>query len=84
MTALIGRKRLDRDGLLSAVPTLLNFDSYNAHRKWIGDILRTQRGSGQIACIAPTSGWGLRLGQRSRLGQRADFDSLDFISVYRG
>ena len=46
------------DGLLSVVPTLLNFDSYNAHRKWIGDILRTQRGSGQIACIAPTNGWG--------------------------
>ena len=50
------------DGMLSCLPTILNFDSYNAHRKWVSDIIDTQRPSGQISCIAPTNGWGYSWG----------------------
>ena len=34
------------------------FDGTLAYEKWLRDVLDTQRATGEISCIAPTSGWG--------------------------
>jgi alpha-L-rhamnosidase len=50
------------DALLSAEQTLMNFDAVSSYKKWLRDIVDTQRPSGQICCIAPTAGWGYNWG----------------------
>ena len=34
------------------------FDNVSGYEKWFRDVLDTQRETGEICCIAPTSGWG--------------------------
>ncbi|MBQ8526651.1 MAG: family 78 glycoside hydrolase catalytic domain [Clostridia bacterium] len=50
------------DALISVDQTLMNYDAVSSYRKWMYDILDTQRPSGQICCIAPTGGWGYNWG----------------------
>jgi len=46
------------DAAISANYAVCNFDMKEAYIKWLRDIADTQRGSGQLCSIAPTSGWG--------------------------
>ncbi len=46
------------DAQLSAEQALLNFDIADAYRKYLRDIMDSQRASGQLPGIAPTSNWG--------------------------
>lgn len=50
------------DALISAEQTLMSFDAVSFYKKWLTDVCDTQRPSGQICCIAPTSGWGYNWG----------------------
>lgn len=50
------------DSAISCQQSLMNFDMLKAYDKWIGDIIDTQRPSGQISCIAPNSSWGYNWG----------------------
>lgn len=46
------------DACLSCEETLFNFDAVAAHRKWLDDIVDSQRPNGAIACIVPPTSWG--------------------------
>lgn len=46
------------DGSLSSEQLLINFGPQAFLTKWLGDIRRSQRPTGNIPCIAPTAGWG--------------------------
>lgn len=46
------------DALVSADTTLINFDAYNAYRKWMHDFTDAQRDNGHLPGIIPTAGWG--------------------------
>lgn len=50
------------DALVSAEQMLMSFDAVSFYKKWLMDICDTQRPSGQICCMAPTSGWGYNWG----------------------
>ena len=50
------------DAWLSAEQMLFNFDMRRAYAKWLDDILDSQRESGQIPGIVPTSAWGYSWG----------------------
>lgn len=46
------------DGYLAAETGLFNFDAFNAHSKWIDDMLDCQDEEGRIPDIVPTASWG--------------------------
>ncbi len=46
------------DGWLSAEQALFNFDMVNAYRKWMDDFADSQRPSGAIPCVVPSTAWG--------------------------
>lgn len=46
------------DASLSAAHACLRFDMRAAYKKYLLDIIDTQRLSGQISCVCPTAGWG--------------------------
>ena len=46
------------DASLSAAHACLRFDMRSAYKKYLLDIIDTQRESGQISCVCPTAGWG--------------------------
>ena len=46
------------DASLSAAHACLRFDMRAAYKKYLLDIIDTQRESGQISCVCPTGGWG--------------------------
>ena len=50
------------DAAISADYAVANFDMKEAYKKWLGDIVDSQRVSGQLPGIAPTSGWGYNWG----------------------
>ena len=50
------------DGWIASEFGLGYFDTASSYRKWIRDIIDTMRPSGEICCIAPTSGWGFKWG----------------------
>ena len=50
------------DGWIASEFGLLTFDTASSYRKWLRDIIDTQVASGEICCIAPTSGWGFSWG----------------------
>ena len=50
------------DTLISADQMFMNFDMVSFFKKFLLDIRDTQRPSGQICCIVPTSGWGYNWG----------------------
>ena len=50
------------DAQLAAETGLLNFDAAAAYRQWLETIADTQRPSGQLPGIVPSSGWGYNWG----------------------
>ena len=46
------------DSALSAAHACLRFYMRSAYKKYLLDIIDTQRESGQISCVCPTAGWG--------------------------
>ena len=50
------------DGWIASEFGLTYFDTASSYRKWIRDIADTMRPSGEVCCIAPTSGWGFAWG----------------------
>jgi alpha-L-rhamnosidase len=46
------------DASLSAAHACLRLDMRAAYKKYLLDIIDTQRISGQISCVCPTAGWG--------------------------
>ena len=50
------------DGWIASEFGLGFFDSASSYRKWMRDIFDTMRPSGEVCCIAPTSGWGYKWG----------------------
>lgn len=46
------------DAWLTAEHILTNFDPRTLYRKWLGDIVDTQRPDGHLPGLAPTTGWG--------------------------
>ena len=50
------------DGWIASEFGLGYFDSASSYRKWMRDIFDTMRPSGEVSCIAPTSGWGYKWG----------------------
>jgi len=50
------------DAHLSCEQALFNFDMKQAYLKWTADIIDSQRGSGEIPAIVPTSVWGYNWG----------------------
>ena len=46
------------DAALSAAHACLRLDMRSAYKKYLLDIIDTQRESGQISCVCPTAGWG--------------------------
>ncbi len=46
------------DAALSAAHACLRLDMRTAYKKYLLDIIDTQRQSGQISCVCPTAGWG--------------------------
>ncbi len=46
------------DASLSAAHACLRFDMRSAYKKYLLDIIDSQRESGQISCVCPTAGWG--------------------------
>ena len=50
------------DGWIASEFGLGYFDTASSYRKWIRDIADTMRPSGEVCCIAPTSGWGFKWG----------------------
>lgn len=50
------------DAHLSCEQALFNFDMKQAYLKWTADIVDSQRGSGEIPAIVPTSVWGFNWG----------------------
>lgn len=50
------------DSVISCDHTVITYDMEEAYLKWLKDICDTQRANGQLAGIAPTSGWGYNWG----------------------
>lgn len=50
------------DALISSDQSLMNFDMYEAYRKWMKDLQDAQRDSGQLPAIVPCAGWGYNWG----------------------
>lgn len=50
------------DAQLTAEELLLNFDCGAAYNRWMDDIIRAQRKSGQLPGIVPSTGWGYNWG----------------------
>ena len=50
------------DGWIASEFGLGFFDTASSYRKWMHDIFDTMRPSGEVCCIAPTSGWGYKWG----------------------
>ena len=50
------------DAQLSLIPSLYNFNMQEPYRKWLRDIVASQKETGQIPCIVPTGGWGYQWG----------------------
>ena len=50
------------DAVISANYAVCNFDMQEAYKKWLQDLADSQRASGQLPGIAPTSGWGYNWG----------------------
>ena len=50
------------DAAISSDYAVSNFDMKEAYKKWLQDIVDSQRDSGQLPGIAPTSGWGYNWG----------------------
>ena len=50
------------DAWLSSGYATFYFDMIESYKKWLQDIMDTQRINGQLCCIAPTSGWGYNWG----------------------
>lgn len=46
------------DAVISAGYAVCQFDMAEAYRKWLADIVDSQRRNGQLPGIAPTGGWG--------------------------
>lgn len=46
------------DAVISASYAVCQFDMAEAYRKWLSDIIDSQRRNGQLPGIAPTGGWG--------------------------
>lgn len=46
------------DAQLSLIPSIYNFNMQESYRKWLRDIVASQKENGQIPCLVPTSGWG--------------------------
>lgn len=50
------------DAVISAGYAVCQFDMNEAYRKWLADIVDSQRSNGQLPGIAPTGGWGYNWG----------------------
>lgn len=50
------------DAAISAGYAVCHYDMASAYRKWVTDIADSQRPTGQLPGIAPTSGWGYNWG----------------------
>lgn len=50
------------DAQLSAEQLLYNFDGAAAYDRWVDDIIRAQRPTGQLPGIIPSTGWGFNWG----------------------
>lgn len=50
------------DAHLSAEQLLMNFDGAAAYDRWMDDVIRAQRKSGQLPGIVPCTGWGYNWG----------------------
>lgn len=50
------------DAVISAGYAVCQFDMTEAYRKWLSDIVDSQRKNGQLPGIAPTGGWGFNWG----------------------
>ena len=50
------------DAAISAGYAVCQFDMKDAYRKWLSDIVDSQRRNGQLPGIAPTGGWGYNWG----------------------
>lgn len=50
------------DAVISASYAVCQFDMHEAYRKWLADIVDSQRRNGQLPGIAPTGGWGFNWG----------------------
>ena len=50
------------DAQLSAEQLLMNFDGAAAYDRWLDDVIRAQRPSGQLPGIVPSTGWGFNWG----------------------
>ncbi len=50
------------DASASAEYSVFFFDMKQAYKKWLADIIDTQRNNGQLCSVAPTSGWGYNWG----------------------
>ena len=50
------------DAAASAQYSVYYFDMKESYKKWLTDIIDTQRENGQLCSIAPTSGWGYNWG----------------------
>ena len=50
------------DGVISCDYAVALFEMVQSYKKWLQDIVDTQRKSGQLAAIAPTAGWGYNWG----------------------
>ena len=50
------------DAVISAGYAVCQFDMKEAYRKWMGDLVDSQRRNGQLPGIAPTGGWGFNWG----------------------
>lgn len=50
------------DAAASAQYSVYYFDMKESYKKWLTDVIDTQRENGQLCSIAPTSGWGYNWG----------------------
>ena len=50
------------DAHLASEQILLNFDGAAAYSRWMDDVIRAQRKSGQLPGIIPSTGWGFNWG----------------------
>lgn len=46
------------DGAVSSEQILINFAAQPLYSKWLGDMRTSQRPSGSIPCVVPSTGWG--------------------------
>lgn len=64
------------DAVISAGYAVCQFDMAEAYRKWLADIVDSQRRNGQLPGIAPTGGWG------HNWGSGPAWDSALFVLPY--